>query len=235
MIGTALITGSAKRIGQEIALKLASIGYKIALHCNKSMNEAEVLANKISKISTCTIFSNDLSKEDELLSLISLVKKKFPDLNLLINNASVFQKTSILNTNIDVFNQNLNINFKAPFFLTRDFALKCKKGQIINMLDAKIVHNDISYASYTLSKKALADLTKISAKELAPNIRVNGIAPGYILAPEEQNSCYLKKRPKTILLQRKGEPEEIIKAIEFLIHNTFITGQFIFVDGGDHL
>jgi NAD(P)-dependent dehydrogenase (short-subunit alcohol dehydrogenase family) len=232
MKGTALITGSAKRLGYDIAIKLASIGYKIALHCNTSINEAEDLAKKISKVSTCAIFCNNLSNENELLSLIPSVKKKFTDLNLLVNNASVFQKTSITETGIDVFNQNLNINFKAPFFLTRDFAINCKKGQIINMLDAKITHNDTSYASYTLSKKALADLTRISAKELAPNIRVNGIAPGYILAPENEDSNYLKKRSITIPLKRKGEPKEIANAIEFLIENDFITGQFIFVDGG---
>ncbi|MDH4128654.1 MAG: SDR family oxidoreductase [Spirochaetota bacterium] len=236
MKGTALITGGAKRIGKEIVRFLASKGYKVAIHCNTSMDEAIKLKEEINKDNLiCEIFKCDLSNENELFSLIPKVIDKFSDLNVLINNASVFQRINFLKTEIDIFNHIFNVNFKAPYFLSQNFAKVCKEGQIINIVDSKVAHNDIAYAIYTLSKKSLAELTKISAKELAPSIRVNAIGPGYILPPDKESKEYLIKRPDKIPLKRKGEIHEIIKSIDFLMENLFVTGQIIFTDGGEHL
>ncbi len=236
MNSTALVTGGARRLGKEIIRELAQSGYKIALHYNSSEQEAKELQAELeAKSIPCSLFQGDLAEEKTILNLISLVKKRFADLNLLINNASVFQRRNIFATELDIFNQNMNINFKAPFFLTRDFARVCKKGQVINIVDSKIAHNDVNYGSYALSKKVLADFTKMAAKELAPDIRVNGIAPGYILAPEGETEKYLRQRPDKIPLKRKGEPFEISKAISFLISNDYITGQHLYLDGGEHL
>ncbi len=234
--GTALITGGAKRLGRLIALKLASMGYHVALHYNNSLDEAKALCSEIQALKVdCEIFQSNLLDEDALESLIPRVKERFHDLNLLINNASVFQRARLLDTDFDLFNGNFDLNFKAPFFLTKEFAKHCREGHIINMVDAKVAHNDISYSAYTLSKKALTDFTLMAARELAPAIRVNAVGPGYILPPDADDEDYLTKRPEIIPLQRKGEPFEITEAIAFLVQNTYITGQIIYVDGGEHL
>ncbi len=234
--GTALITGGAKRLGKVIALKLAGMGYHIALHCNNSVDEAKTLCSEIQALKIdCEIFQSNLLDEDALMSLIPRVKERFNDLSLLINNASVFQRAKLLETDFDLFNNNFHLNFKAPFFLTKDFAKHCGEGHIINMVDAKVAHNDISYSAYTLSKKALADFTLMAARELAPRIRVNAVGPGYILPPETDKENYPTKRSGIIPLQRKGEPFEVTEAIDFLVQNTYITGQIIYVDGGEHL
>ena len=233
---TALVTGGAQRIGKSIALKLAQLGYNIALHYHKSQNSALQTCSLIKKKNVlCQTFSFDLSIENNLPLLIHSVKKCFNDFQLLVNNASVFQKTPFLKTSFFVFNQNFNINFKAPFFLSLSFAQICQKGHIINILDSKINHNHIHYSPYTLSKKALANLTSISAKELAPHIRVNAIAPGYILPPHNSSPNYQLQRPKNIPLKIPGNPSHITQALEFLVLHPFITGQIVFVDGGEHL
>lgn len=236
MKGTALITGSAKRLGREIAFELAELNYNIAIHYNTSYQKAQELLQLFEKQKVqCSLYQANLENISEIENLIHQVKNEFPDFNLLVNSASVFQRINLLNTDETIFNSNFNINFKAPFFLIKEFAVQCKNGHIINMVDSKIAHNDINYIAYTLSKKALGELTTISAKELAPNIRVNGIAPGYILPPDTESQNYLIKRPEKILLKRKGDPKEIRKTIRFLIENEFLTGQIIYVDGGDHL
>ncbi len=234
--GTALITGGAKRLGREIALKLAGMSYHIAIHCNSSLDEAKTLCSEIHALNVdCEIFQSNLLDEDTLTSLIPRVKERFHDLNFLINNASVFQRARLLDTDFDLFNNNFDLNFKAPFFLTKEFAKHCGDGHVINMVDAKVAHNDISYSAYTLSKKALADFTMMAARELAPRIRVNAVGPGYILPPDMDSKSYFIKRAEIIPLQRKGEPSEITEAISFLVQNTYITGQIIYVDGGEHL
>jgi len=236
MGGTALITGGARRLGRAIALKLGEMGYHIALHYHRSRKLAEKLCEELkSRGINCDLFQGDLRDEKVLAELIPSVVRRFDDLCLLINNASVFERASLRETPLSLFEHNFNVNFKAAFFLSRDFANIRKKGHIINMLDAKVAINDISYSAYTLSKMALANFTIMAAKELAPEIRVNGISPGYILPPEEEEKDYLVKRPEKIPIQRKGEPHEITDSIAFLVKNSFITGQILYVDGGEHL
>ena len=236
MTKTALITGGARRIGRSIALSLAEMKYAVALHYNTSEEDARKTAGKIRETgAACETFKCELGKEDELLSLIPTVIKKFPELALLVNNASVFEKGTISATHTGTFNRHFDINFKAPYFLMRDFAQSCKKGHIINILDARTTHTDYAYAAYTLSKKALAELTKMAAVEFAPEIRVNAIAPGIILPPSGKSSGFLDRKSKNIPLKRKGATSDIVRALQFLIENEFITGQIIYVDGGENL
>ncbi|HUU26853.1 MAG TPA: SDR family oxidoreductase [archaeon] len=236
MSKAALITGGAKRIGKKLALALASRSYDIALHFNSSVSEAQETASQIREYGVkCTTFRCDLAVEEELLSLIPRAVEEFPELEILINNASIFQKGTILESEPVFFDRHLAINFKAPYFLSRDFARVCKQGQIINILDTRIARNDFSYAVYTLSKKALSELTKISAREFAPGIRVNGIAPGIILPPPDKSEDYLDKLAARIPLRKKGDLDSVIESLNFLLLNKFVTGQFIYVDGGENL
>ena len=165
----ALVTGAAVRIGKAITLDLAEMGYSIALHFNSSRAEAEKLCRSIEALgAACEIFKADLTNPNELENLIPTVKKIFPKLSLLVNNAAVFQKAPLKQTDRKLFDSHFDLNFKAPFFLSSDFARVCKKGQIINILDTRITRNRSSHFAYTLSKKALADFTRLAAAELAP-------------------------------------------------------------------
>lgn len=236
MAKTALITGGAKRIGREIVLGLAESGYDIALHYFGSENDARDTESQVRELGrTCKLYKFDLAKENDLPLLINSVTKDFPDLELLINNASLFEKATIEDTEPDMIDRQFSVNFKAPFFLMRDFARRHKKGQIINILDARITQKDFNYSAYSLSKMALAELTKMAAVEFAPGIRVNGVAPGIILPPSNESIEYLDRKSKNVPLQRKGNISEIVNAVIFLTENDYVTGQIIFVDGGEHL
>ena len=232
----ALVTGGSKRIGKAIALKLASVGYDVALHYNRSSLEAKKTALQIEKNDgRCVLFRCELGNERDASALIKRVKQKLPQLNVLVNNASIFEKSKLQNASLDSFNRHFSVNFKAPFILTRDFSKICKRGHVINILDTHITSNHTNYLTYLLSKKALWELTKLSAVELAPHIRVNGIAPGLILPPANAKKGYLNRLAKNIPLKNKGEASQIAACLEFLINNPYITGQILFNDGGEHL
>ena len=236
MNDVAIVTGGAKRIGRTIALMLARRGYDIILHYNASIDEAERTAKEIEASGRrCFLLSANFDDMTQVLTFIPNAFQISNNCHLLVNSASIFDRARLLETDEDLFDRHFNINFKTPFFLSRDFARLYKQGQIINVLDTKISKNMISYFVYTLTKKALFEFTKMAAKELAPNIRVNGIGPGLILPPPGQDESYLDEKSKSIPLKRKGDLESIGSAISFLIDNHYITGECIFIDGGEHL
>ena len=236
MKGTALITGGAKRIGRAIALALADDGFNIALHYSSSPKKAEETAGEIEKKGVnCHLFSADFDKMDEVSSLIPSVFEIFPDCNVLINSASIFQRARLMDTDEELFNRHFNINFKTPFFLSRYFAQYSSKGHIINILDTKISRNLIEYFAYTLTKKALYEFTLMAAKELGPEIRVNGVSPGLILPSAKQTREDFEKMATQVPLQKTGNTDSVVSAVRFLIENEFVTGELIFVDGGEHL
>jgi pteridine reductase len=233
---TALITGGAKRIGRALALALAKDGYRIALHCHQSKTLAIKTANEInSRGGQCEIFVCDLSSEQCTSKLIPAIHKKYPGLELLINNASLFVKSKLRTKDLSLLTSHWDINVRAPYILSCDFSHVCRKGQIINILDTHIVKNRSPHSAYLLSKKSLAELTKLCAFDFAPHIRVNAICPGLILPPPNKEKTYLDRLAKEIPLRRKGNVNNVVQSVEFLIKNDFITGQIIFVDGGEHL
>ena len=233
---TALITGSAKRIGRAIALGLAEKGFNIALHYNASFEEANDLKREIESLDgVCKLFKSDLNYSSQVLSLTSEVNKEFENFNLLINNASVFEPCSFKETEVSFFDKSFNVNLKAPFFLMRDFANLNKEGHIINLLDTNVNQNKTGHFVYHLTKKSLFELTKLAAKDLAPNIRVNAIAPGPILPPPGQDEKSFEKEAKTIPMKSRGYVENVLKGINYLIENEFVTGECLYIDGGKHL
>lgn len=236
MRGSALVTGGAKRIGRAIALYLADKGFHVALHYRSSEREANEVAEKIQCTGReCHLFHCDFNNMDAVTNLIPSVFDRFPDCNLLINNSSVFERARLKDTDISLFDRQLNTNFKAPFFLSRDFARFCSEGQIINLLDTKISSAHIEYFVYTLTKKAMFEFTQMAAKELGPSIRVNSISPGLILPSRYRFKEDFHQMEKKIPLKKTGQPQDLISAVNFLIDNDFITGECIFVDGGAHL
>lgn len=231
-----LITGGAKRVGAEIALYLARRGFSIALHYNHSAKDAEGVRRMIEQAGgTCAVFKADLRKESETLKLIPGVLKTFPDLRAVINSASIFTRSSLKEPDLDDLEQNFAIHVKSPYILMSQFAKCVKDGVIINILDTNITKTKISHFNYLLSKKTLASLTGMAAVELAPNIRVNAIAPGLILPPSGKTRAHLDRLARGIPLKRKGSPANISQAVHYLLENDFVTGQTLFVDGGEHL
>lgn len=233
---TALITGGAKRIGRAIALGVAETGFDIALHYGHSQKEAEKVASEIKAMGRqCHLFQCDLNQMEDVMQLIPRVFKKFPNCNLLINNASIFEKTRFLDTDSDLLDRHLNINLKAPFFLSREFVRYCQEGQIINILDTKISKEVISYFAYAISKKALHAFTRMAAKELSPRIRVNGICPGMILPSKDLSEADFEKLSQKIPLRHNGNVQDVVSAVRFFLDNPFVTGDCLYVDGGEHL
>jgi len=234
--GTALVTGAAKRIGREVALHLAKEGYQIALHYHSSKVEAMATAQLIYKMGVrCELFCCDLCNEFETLKLVSQVYKAFPNFNLLINSASVFIPNQFGARDLSLFKMHWDINFKAPYILTAEFARFVKKGQVINFVDANVSKNKTGYADYLMTKKALLEFTKMAAVQWGPGIRVNGISPGMILAPVNNQPDDRAKRARQIPMQRTGSPKNILQSIEFLLENDYLTGQIIANDGGESL
>ncbi len=234
--GTALVTGGAKRLGKAMALHLAAQGYNIALHYNDSKAEAIKTAHLISKKGVrCELFSCDLADTNGVQRLVAQVNKALSNFNLLINSASIFKPNTFGAINLSLFESHWAINFKAPYILSCEFARLVKKGQIINLIDTNAVKYTSRYEDYLLTKKALGEFTKMAAVSWGPAIRVNGIAPGMILPPVNHQKDDRLARAQKIPLKRVGDPQYILQTLQFLIENTYLTGQIIAVDGGEQL
>ena len=147
----------------------------------------------------------------------------------------VFIPSNFKDEGSELYDKEMTINFKIPYLLTKAFAKVYAKGNIINFVDTKVEKNKTVHLDYILSKKLLKDFTKISAVELAPNIRVNGIGPGLILPPPGKDESYLWDLAKNIPLKTIGNLEEILKAVQFILDSQFFTGQILYIDGGEHL
>jgi len=242
---TALITGGSKRLGRAIAIKLAELNYDVVITYNNSKDEAEKLSKLIEKKYQvkASIFKVDLRKNQEVKALLDFMVANFGNWNLLINNASIFNTSKFLaNDDCHEWQDNLSIHLLSPIFLIKEFAKqvlknKVKDAQVINMLDKNIARHDTKYFYYLLTKKFLATATKMIALEIAPNVRINGIAPGKILGNINNKSPQkeLEVQSKIVPLKKIGDVENIIQSLEFLIKNNFITGQIISIDGGSSL
>lgn len=238
MSKTVLITGAAKRIGRAMALHLAARGWNIAIHYNSSQKEAAELQEELKSLfpgQQFETFRANLYYALEVETLVPQVLKSMQSLDLLVNNASVFDKCSLADTGTELMDQNMNINFRAPFILTRDFIKLAGKGLIVNFVDTKITNNKSNYAAYTLSKKALWEMTRMTALEQGPHIRVNAIAPGLTLAPEDKPEDYLWKMAARIAMKRPGGLHPVLKALDYILDNDYLTGQLLFCDGGENL
>lgn len=234
--GTALVTGAALRLGRAIALGLAEKGYDLILHYNRSAAAAEDLADEIEQMGrSCQLFGLDFLQTDQIGAWMQQVLQQCPSCNLLVNSASIFEPAPFLTTEPEFFDRHLAVNLKAPFFLSQAFARHSQARHIINILDTKISTTATDYFVYTLTKKALFEFTRMAARELGPRIRVNGIGPGLILPPPGKDDAYLAEKARAIPLQQYGNPDQVVATLFFLLENKFITGECIFVDGGEHI
>lgn len=235
---TALITGASKRIGKALTEHLAEKGWNVAIHYYYSEKSAlDLVASLSAKYphQKFAAFKANLEEVLEVAQLVPNVSSAFGNIDLLVNNASVFDASYLKETTFELFDSQMVVNFKAPFFLIRDFASQCKKGNIVNLVDTRITSNKSNFAAYSLSKKALWELTKMAALELAPNIRVNAIAPGVSLPPEDKDENYLQKLAAGIPMKKPAGLEPIIDSLDYILQNNHLTGQLLFADGGENL
>jgi NAD(P)-dependent dehydrogenase (short-subunit alcohol dehydrogenase family) len=235
-MGSALVTGGGKRLGREIAISLAKKGYNLAIHYNSSDKEAEEVKDICIGLGVrAETYQFDLKDYRESETFIDKIYQDFKDLEVLVNCASVFIRSHTKDTNIDTYENNMDINFSSPYFLAKGFAKSVDGGVIINLLDTKIGFYHDAYSSYSLSKKMLGEFTKLAALEFAPKIRVNGVAPGTILPPNGVDEEYMDRLINKVPLKRMGDPKDIVRTVEFLLDSDFITGEIIFVDGGENI
>ena len=238
---TIFITGAAKRIGKEIALCFSEMGWNIIIHYNSSKNDAQVLADEINGTnpdSAITVQGN-LDVKEDVEKVINEVRDAFPTIDLLINNASTFYPTPIEDISEEHWDKLVGSNLKGPLFLIKGLKDKLKesKGSIINITDTNLSKGVANYSIYSAAKAGLESITKGLARELAPDIKVNAIAPGAMLEPpdvtwtEEQKNKVISSIP----LNRMGSEKDISEAVKFLAKSNYINGQIIKVDGGRSL
>lgn len=233
---TAIVTGGARRLGREMALNLADRGFDIVIHYNHSKDDASRLAKEVQERGRrCRLLQADFSD----LNLVEETARKFfsedDNYQVLINNASVFSPKSFEETTFEDLRNNHLVHFFYPFFLTKYFARRSSDGVVVNILDTRVVADDIEFFPYTLSKKSLAAFTRMSAKALAPGIRVNAICPGPVLPPGFDDSENMEQKVAMLPLKKVVAVSDIIKALNYLLDNQSVTGELLFVDGGMHL
>ena len=233
-----IITGGATRIGAAIAEKLSGPRKEIIIHFNKSKLKAENLKKKLSKKGTKVyLIKGDLSVEKDVNKIVKFSKSKLKYFDCLINNASLFENDKIENFTSDGWGKHLRTNLRAPALLSKEFAknIRGKNNNIINIIDQRVFKLTPHFFSYTISKTGLYTLTKTSAMSLAPNIRVNGIAPGPTIKNKRQSEKHFKRQYMATPLRRQVDVEQICNAVDFFIKNRSITGQVISVDSGQSL
>lgn len=238
-----LITGAGRRIGATLAWELHSDGFNLVLHYRRSRSETEALAQTLNqrRPDSAIALPADLNNTDALTELARLASSHWGRLDVLINNASAFYPTPLGNVTSDTWDDLIGSNLKAPFFLAQALlpALKQQQGCIINIADIYAEKPLKEHTVYCIAKAGNVMLTKSLAQELAPDIRVNGIAPGAIFWPEnvqQDNTDYINHLLHKIPLQRRGQAADIARTVRFLISDApYITGQIIAVDGGRNL
>ena len=233
-----IITGGATRMGAAIARKLSGPNIEILIHYNKSKLKAEKLKKELSDKGTKVyLVKGDLSKETDIKKIIKFAKSKLKNFDCLVNNASLFENDKLENFSLDSWSKHLRTNLRAPALLTKEFAknVKGKNNNIINIIDQRVFKLTPYFFSYTLSKTGLYTLTKTSAMSLAPNIRVNAIAPGPTIKNQRQSEKHFKKQYLATPLKRQVDVEQICNAVDFFIKNISITGQVLAIDSGQNL
>ena len=238
---TIFITGAAKRIGKEIALTFKELGWNIIIHYNSSKSDADNLADQINKDNpnSAKTVQGNLDVKEDIQKIINEVNNSFPSIDLLINNASTFYPTPIDEISEDHWEKLIGSNLKGPLFLIQGLKENLKKsnGSIINITDTNLTKGVANYSIYSAAKAGLEAITKGLARELAPEIKVNAIAPGAMLEPPDVTWTKEQKNKviENIPLKRMGSEKDIANAVKFLANSEYITGQTIKVDGGRSL
>jgi NAD(P)-dependent dehydrogenase (short-subunit alcohol dehydrogenase family) len=237
---TALITGSAIRLGWAISLALAEKGCNLILHYHYSVDDVHELLEQVSKKNiSATLIKADLTDENESFSLFTKILESVHHVDILVNNAGIYLDGNALQTTKDIWDKQFMLNLRTPFILSQEFARQLPEGlpgRILNISDAKVLRPKPDHFAYRLTKSSMNEMTKMLAKELAPNITVNAIAPGLILPLAGREAIPLQNSTVSrIPLQRLGGLETVAMNAIHILEQDFMTGQIIALDGGEFL
>lgn len=235
----ALVTGGAKRIGRAIATDLSAHGFAVAIHCNGSRTEADDLAAYLARRGgKAAVVQADLSDRSALTRIFSDVQVQLGPVQLLVNNASVFEDDTATDFDWDVWDQHFAVHVEAPAFLARSLAQQLptgRKGLVVNLIDQRVWALTPRFFSYTLSKSALWTATQTLAQALGPDIRVNAIGPGPTLPNSRQDTRDFQAQVDALILKRGPDLGDFGATIRWLWEMKSVTGQMIALDGGQHL
>ena len=237
--GIALVTGAGRRIGRAMALDLAKGGWAVAVHYHQSAQQATAVVEEIRHAGgTAEALAADLADEAAAGALVSACVEALGPPTLLVNSASAFENDSLATATRGSWDDHLDVNLRAPLVLIQGFAETLPhgaEGNVVNMLDQLVWNPDAGFLSYTISKVGLWTLTRTLALELAPRVRVNGIGPGPALPSKRQSDAQFAASCARMPLGRGTTPEEICRALRFILASPAMTGQMIALDGGQHL
>jgi len=230
----ALVTGAGKRLGRTVALRLAGEGADVAVHYRGSEGEADEVVAGIEKLGRRAVTMRaELTSVEEIRALVQQVAHEFGRIDVLVNSAANFLPSSVISTTEEIWDASLDTNVKGPFFLAQAAApwLRRSNGVIVNFADTGGILGWAGYIAHSVSKAGMIMLTKVLARALAPEVRVNAIAPGTITMPgdpPEWEEEFVKLAP----LKKTGTPEDIAEAVSYLVSTEFVTGHVLVLDGG---
>lgn len=231
----ALVTGGAVRVGAAISRALSGRGMRLVVHYNSSSKDAEALvAEVVGQGGQAVAIGADLSRGGEAERLAREAVAAFGGVDVLVNSASVFPPERLEETDEALWDHTLAVNLKAPFLLVRHLAttLRERRGMVVNMADLAGMQAWKAYAAHAISKAGVVHLTRVAARALAPEVRVCAIAPGAVLPPEEMGEGEVRRLAESAPLRRNGSPEDVVKALLYLLDADFVTGEVLVVDGG---
>jgi NAD(P)-dependent dehydrogenase (short-subunit alcohol dehydrogenase family) len=238
-VGSFLVTGAARRIGRQIAIDLARAGHAVAVHYDRSRAEAEKVCLHIEASGGKAVaVAGDLTQSDAPAKLIAASAEALGPLDGLINNAAIFEPDELATMSEESWSRHLAINLRAPVFLAQAFAEQLPKnvdGNIVNIVDRRVLNPTPKFFSYTVAKSALWAATRTLAQSLAPRIRVNAIGPGPTLASARMDAAEFAKQSALTPLGRGTTPGQISAAVAFVLSQPAMTGQLLLLDGGQHL
>lgn len=238
MTKVAVVTGGAVRLGRAISLGLAEAGYDVGVNYLTSDAAATETERKITELGRkAVLLPGDVSNADDVAQMASEIESRFGRLDLLVNSASVFFRTPLLDIESEEWDQVMAVNLKGPHLMVRACAelLRHSEGSVVNLADHMGMRPWVRYAHHSVSKAGVMHLTRIMANALAPEVRVNAVAPGLVLPPEDFSAEALDAEVQSTALGRSGEPADIVRTVLFLADSPFITGEIVVVDGGRHL
>jgi len=237
--GAALVTGAGRRIGRALALEAARAGFDVAVHYRGNRADAQAVADEIAALDRrAAVLDAELADERQTAALISRAAHALGPVTLLVNSASTFEDDRLATATRESWDAHLDANLRAPVVLAQAFAAALpagEPGQIVNIVDQRVLRPNPQFFSYSLSKAGLWWITRTMAQDLAPRIRVNAIGPGPTLASTHQTPGEFEREAAGTPLERAVSPDDVAMALRYLIDATAVTGQMIAVDAGQHL
>ena len=231
----ALVTGGGVRVGRAVALGLAEDGHDLLVHYHTSGSGAEKVAAEAVRMGRRVhTFQADLARAADTVRLARAASRRFGRLDLLVNSASPFLRSDLMATTAEEWDAVMAVNVRAPFLLVRETAglLGAARGSVVNIVDLAALQPWTSHPAHSVAKAGLLHLTRVMARRLAPEVRVNAIAPGHVLPPEYFDEAATERARRRVPLERIGSPGDVVEAVRYLAKAGYVTGEVIVVDGG---